>query len=984
MNAVFHLWSKNRLVTMFVLFLALSIIVSAVAPVPSVVAAVPSAPVLDPQPTVTNVANLTIKGKVDPSVTDAVYVYADGLVIGSPAADPDSGRFEVPYVMTTEGLHEFYAKSVNADGDIDGNHVQVTYDKTPAAKAEQVRWRSGGTDSIWLEWIPGWNVPEVATGYRIYRNGAAIADVNAPLPPKEPDDPPRFGFMDTGLTERTSYSYQIVSLDAAGNESAPQIAGAATIQAGLRIAHDPEFVAANTLALSPDGFVAAYEIDGPQRGIIFWDSRTNAWDHKVVLDLWGPEKLSLSREGARVAAMTGEQIYVYDRSTDKLDLIYDSAVENRYASLLRIDPKGERVFYAVMSEDANQVRTIEFRSYSVATGQSQIVRSVTEEGPGTLIKELKVSSDGRFAVYTRTEPDEFWSNREVFLLDLTTGEEKFISDYAARPDISADGEIVTFVRGGEFADGVGIYRYKASTGQLMQVRDGSLNAFYVDQDLSDDGTTILAYYHNADQPVSLSLDSRYSERIYIPQDAVIETETIGNPASYLNLGVLSSDGTKTLFYSHDSTRDDGDGDFPYAMYMKCRIDCGSSPELKGLTVSGTLAPAFDPLVTEYTVNVGYDTVTAQITPSLYGAGTKVVAGGNQTGTGAPITVGPLAVGDNAFSFKVRTQEGIEKAYTVHFVRANAPAGPGPGPGPGSGGGGGGGGSSASAPSTTLNSLDISPYTLKPAFSSTVLDYSMDVAHDVASVEFKIKATDANRVKVTVNGTEQKDGSPAKVSLQQGANVVKIVVKSDMGTVTTYTVTVNRAAPPKQPDKPTVNFSDIEGHWAKNSILESAKQGWVEGYPDGSFRPYVVMNRQEWSMFMYRFFGWPEPKAAPKLTDADKVPAWANAAVGAAYEQKIVTGFYDGSFRPLETIGRVEAMVMLVRALKLETKSSDRTTFDDDASIQSWAKPYVAAMQRTGLLKGVNGNRFNPDGMFSRAEAAELLVRINDYLNKQGK
>jgi hypothetical protein len=928
------------------------------------------------------VANLTIKGKVNPSVTDAVYVYADGQVIGSPVADPDSGLFEVPYVMSTEGLHEFYAKSVNADGDIDGNHVQVTYDKTPAAKAEEVRWRSGGTDSIWLEWIPGWNVQEVATGYRIYRNGTAIADVTAPLPPEEPDDLPQFGFMDTGLTDRTSYLYQIVSLDAAGNESAPQIVGAATIQAGLRIAHDPEFVAANTPALSPDGFVAAYEIDGPQRGIMFWDSRTNVWEHEVVLDLWGPEKLSLSREGARVAAMTGEQIYVYDRSTDKLDLIYDYADENRYGFLLRIDPKGKRVFYAVMGEDANSVRSVEFRSYSVATGKSEILRTVTEEGPGTLIKELEVSSDGRFAVYTRTEPDEFWANREVYLLDLTTGKETFISDYATHADINADGEIVTFVMGGEFSSGEGIYRYKASTGQLMQVRDSSFYAFYVDQDLSDDGTTILAYYHNADQPVSLSLDSRYSERIYIPQDTVLETETIGNPASYLNVGVISADGTKTLIYSHDSTRDNGDGDFRYAIYMKCRIDCPSSPLLQGLTVSGTLAPAFDPLVTEYTVNVGYDTVTAQITPSLYGAGTTVVSGGNQTATGAPITIGPLAVGDNSFSFKVRTQEGIEKSYTVHFVRANAPAGP--GPVVGGGGGGGGGGSSASAPSTTLSSLDISPYALKPVFSANVLDYSADVGNEVGSVEFKVKATDANRVKVTVNGTEQKDGSPAKVSLQQGANVVKIVVKSDMGTVTTYTVTVNRAAPPKQPDKPTVNFSDIEGHWAKNSILESAKQGWVEGYPDGSFRPYVVVNRQEWSMLMFRFFGWPEPKAAPKLTDADQVPAWANAAVGAAYEQKVVTGFYDGSFRPLESIGRLEAMVMLVRALKLETKASDRTTFDDDASIQSWAKPYVAAMQRTGLLKGANGNRFNPDGMFSRAEAAELLVRINGYLNKQGK
>ena len=38
------------------------------------------------------------------------------------------------------------------------------------------------------------------------------------------------------------------------------------------------------------------------------------------------------------------------------------------------------------------------------------------------------------------------------------------------------------------------------------------------------------------------------------------------------------------------------------------------------------------------------------------------------------------------------------------------------------------------------------------------------------------------------------------------------------------------------DKTTDRFSDIAGHWAEAYIKLAAGNGWIEGYPDGSFRP----------------------------------------------------------------------------------------------------------------------------------------------------
>ncbi|MBQ1252356.1 MAG: S-layer homology domain-containing protein [Firmicutes bacterium] len=43
---------------------------------------------------------------------------------------------------------------------------------------------------------------------------------------------------------------------------------------------------------------------------------------------------------------------------------------------------------------------------------------------------------------------------------------------------------------------------------------------------------------------------------------------------------------------------------------------------------------------------------------------------------------------------------------------------------------------------------------------------------------------------------------------------------------------------------TKSFSDIKGHWAEKYILRAASRGWVNGYPDGTFRPDRNITRAE--------------------------------------------------------------------------------------------------------------------------------------------
>ena len=55
------------------------------------------------------------------------------------------------------------------------------------------------------------------------------------------------------------------------------------------------------------------------------------------------------------------------------------------------------------------------------------------------------------------------------------------------------------------------------------------------------------------------------------------------------------------------------------------------------------------------------------------------------------------------------------------------------------------------------------------------------------------------------------------------------------------------------------------------------------------------------------------------------------------------------------------------------------TFADSDQISAWAAKEVAAMQRAGIVKGKDGNRFDPQASATRAEVAALFQRMISLL-----
>jgi hypothetical protein len=55
------------------------------------------------------------------------------------------------------------------------------------------------------------------------------------------------------------------------------------------------------------------------------------------------------------------------------------------------------------------------------------------------------------------------------------------------------------------------------------------------------------------------------------------------------------------------------------------------------------------------------------------------------------------------------------------------------------------------------------------------------------------------------------------------------------------------------------FSDAEGHWAQDAILNAFLMGWVDGVSQTSFRPDSPLTRAQAAVMLVRALGWTPPR-----------------------------------------------------------------------------------------------------------------------------
>ena len=103
-----------------------------------------------------------------------------------------------------------------------------------------------------------------------------------------------------------------------------------------------------------------------------------------------------------------------------------------------------------------------------------------------------------------------------------------------------------------------------------------------------------------------------------------------------------------------------------------------------------------------------------------------------------------------------------------------------------------------------------------------------------------------------------------------------------------------------------------------------------------------------------------------------VPRWAEESVYYLVNKKVISGMPDGTFSPSKVLSRAEAATIMAKILGLEVKEGEKPTFTD--SQDHWATPYIAAVEKAGVIKGEGNGKFNPNGQMTRAAMATMLVQ----------
>ncbi|WP_068618208.1 S-layer homology domain-containing protein [Paenibacillus tuaregi] len=171
------------------------------------------------------------------------------------------------------------------------------------------------------------------------------------------------------------------------------------------------------------------------------------------------------------------------------------------------------------------------------------------------------------------------------------------------------------------------------------------------------------------------------------------------------------------------------------------------------------------------------------------------------------------------------------------------------------------------------------------------------------------------------------------------------------------------------------FSDTEKHWARQEITAWAGKGWIEGYPNQTFRPDKGITRAEAAVLINRALNIPNGQVPPSVVYHDMVQnRWDWGPLTAAVASGYMRGYDDGTMRADQPVSRQEIAVMLTRFVQIQsTKEAKAASFVDP--LPNWSREAVENAVRAGWMHGYPDGTFKADHPLTRAEALVILSRF---------
>ena len=184
--------------------------------------------------------------------------------------------------------------------------------------------------------------------------------------------------------------------------------------------------------------------------------------------------------------------------------------------------------------------------------------------------------------------------------------------------------------------------------------------------------------------------------------------------------------------------------------------------------------------------------------------------------------------------------------------------------------------------------------------------------------------------------------------------------------------------PAGPATPT--YKDIPtNHWAYKYIEYVTRKRIVSGYEDGTYRPTLIITRDQMAVFISRAIAGGDSKVpadtgTPTFKDVGAT-YWAYKYIEYLADRGLVSGYSDGTFHPTEKVTRAQMAVFVTRAFDLISQYlianiSGKVTTSTGAAL---ANAYLVFNEGDAIVQADATGNFNISGL----DATLIEVAIYD-------
>ena len=171
---------------------------------------------------------------------------------------------------------------------------------------------------------------------------------------------------------------------------------------------------------------------------------------------------------------------------------------------------------------------------------------------------------------------------------------------------------------------------------------------------------------------------------------------------------------------------------------------------------------------------------------------------------------------------------------------------------------------------------------------------------------------------------------------------------------------------------------IADSWAKPSVTAMEKANLIPGALKDDADLTKNVSREEFAELITTYYNAVEKQTSIPSPSESKFTDTKNPLIVMANKLGIVGGYPDGSFKPYNNITRQEIAVMANQAEKQltnigQTKNVDK--FSDKAKIADWAKESVGSLSNAGGIGGYPDGTFKPTNNMTKQEAIALVSNL---------